>query len=79
MKRKKPAPLTYTADCCAEWAALIGGFYWFSLEEYPEVLAMPCVLAGGNRHRVNYCPSCGKGCRSAVVARERVEASRGQE
>ena len=73
----KAPPLSFTKDCCTEWGSLIGGFYWFSLMDHPTVLAMPCLLSGANRHRVNHCPSCGKPCRNAVVDEARVLAARG--
>lgn len=69
-------PLAVTPDCCSEWSSLIGGFYWFRMEDHPDVLAMPCVLAGNRRHRVNHCPSCGASCRGAVTTRDRVESAR---
>ena len=58
-------------NCCDVWPELAKGFVWhYDSTDLDGPMVMPCIDAGGgNLHRVDYCPSCGKPARDREMVR----------
>lgn len=57
-----------TPPCCEVWSSLVPTFDWYRFDDFPELLAMPCVQDhNGQQWRINYCPSCGAPRRDAIT------------
>jgi hypothetical protein len=67
---------TETPHCCEIWPKIVGAFEWFAFEDNPEFFTMSYISIALDMWRVNFCPSCGKERRMAILKRSTVEASR---
>ena len=57
--------------CCDGFRNMMSTFRWFSYKDDDKtMLVMPSIDINEKHWRINFCPSCGKECRSFTIEKE---------